>query len=269
MKSRPRRTPPPELGPSDAPTVPATAHAAARAALEALPADHDPVWRLARAERELARVQRAEHARWFARLALLRARCEPFGAAVEVVLGRPRAGWRGELTRHLADRGAETRPGAALLQGCLAAPLESWPASGEFLRCADRSLPRGLRLLATAITTLAEGRTQRARAAALALLQHGLHARRKLRAHLVLALACWIEGDAPGVGVHLAAVDGRLGAADRERLRDGLALGRRPEAAATARALDTALRGAARLQAQQAVLRRLARSAAGAGGRGS
>lgn len=181
---------------------------------DALPADTDPVWRFARAERELARIHAAEQARWLRRCALVRASRAEWGGVTAIVAEPGRADLRARFAADLALWRRE-RTGAPFdevvpeLGACALAPVSRWPAAGVLAVAAERRDGRVRSAFVHALVTLACGDARAARVRTLALLETELADELRARAFALLGLVCLAERDVRGAWLHLSTASAR------------------------------------------------------------
>lgn len=200
-------TPAPEFAPDSAPFA---RFAAARLAIpDVLPADADPIWQLARAERELARIHAAEQARWLRRCALVRASRAAWGGVTAIVAEPPRADLRARFVADLAAWRRE-RSGPAVdlvapeLGLCARRPVLTWPSAEELAAAATRRDGRARSAFVGALVALAGGDVRAARARAVAVLERGAASELRARTFALLGLACLAERDTRGAWLHLS-----------------------------------------------------------------
>lgn len=176
-----------------------------------LPDDADPVWRFARADRELARVQAAEQARWLRLCARIRARDEAWGGATVLVSAPVRRGWRERCTRALDTWRRARMPfaNARELATCARAPIAEWPSAMELAVAAERCDAGARSRIVAAVTALAHGDLRATRARAVGVLATVCAAEPRARALAVLGLADVVAGDARGAWLQLSAAVAR------------------------------------------------------------
>lgn len=181
---------------------------------DVLPADSDPIWQLARAERELARIHASEQARWLRRCALVRASRAEWGGVTAIAAEPPRADLRARFVADLdawrRERGVPALDEVAPELGvCARRPVGEWPDARALAAAAQRRDPGVRSAFVRALVALAGGDVNEARERAVALLERMSDGELRARSFALLGLACMAERDARGAWLHLSTAQAR------------------------------------------------------------
>jgi hypothetical protein len=172
---------------------------------EFLPEDGDPIWRLARAERELVLVHAAEQARWLRFLALLSARRQSWGGATEIV-PRPRIrDWRSRLAADLVFVRRGGLPIASSLEACSTRPLRAWPRPVELASEAEELASGTAGRIARAVVALASAEVDSAQRLASSALLGEARLHMRSQAFGILGLLAFARADLGAALLHLRA----------------------------------------------------------------